>query len=102
MKFLDRKDELRRLSSLVRPGGLAVVTGRRRVGKTRLLIEWVEHHGGAYFVADQSSAELQRQYLTNVLATRLPGLEGVRFADWRSLFVSLAERAISTRWRGPL
>jgi AAA+ ATPase superfamily predicted ATPase len=39
MKFLDRDAELSRLLALSkrREGGLAVVTGRRRVGKTRLL-----------------------------------------------------------------
>lgn len=34
MKFIDREDELSRLTALAkrRDGGLAVVTGRRRVG----------------------------------------------------------------------
>jgi len=37
MNFIDREDELARLIALAkrRDGGLAVVTGRRRVGKTR-------------------------------------------------------------------
>jgi AAA+ ATPase superfamily predicted ATPase len=40
MKFIDRENELSRLIALSkrRDGGLAVVTGRRRVGKTRLLV----------------------------------------------------------------
>ena len=60
MNFLDREEELARLIALSkrRDGGLAVLTGRRRVGKTRLLVEWVERSGGVYFVADQSSAEV--------------------------------------------
>ena len=39
MKFLDREDELDRLDRLAlrRDGGLAVVYGRRRIGKTKLL-----------------------------------------------------------------
>ena len=55
MNFLDREEELARLIALAkrRDGGLAVITGRRRVGKTRLLVEWVERSGGVYFVADQ-------------------------------------------------
>ena len=102
MKFLDRTSELNRLGALSRSGGLAVVTGRRRVGKTRLLVEWVEKTKGLYFVADQSSAEVQRAYLTAALSAKLPGLEGVRFSDWRSLLSSVAERAIAAKWRGPL
>lgn len=104
MKFLDRQDELSRLLALSkrREGGLAVVTGRRRVGKTRLLVEWVERSGGVYFVADQSSPGVQRHYLTVALAARLRGLDGVTFADWRSLLTGVAERAIESKWTGPL
>jgi AAA+ ATPase superfamily predicted ATPase len=104
MNFLDREDELARLLALSRrrDGGLAVVTGRRRVGKTRLLVEWVERSGGVYFVADQSSAEVQRRYLVAALASKLRGLDGVTFADWRSLLTGVAERAVEARWTGPL
>jgi uncharacterized protein len=104
MKFLDRDAELSRLLALSkrREGGLAVVTGRRRVGKTRLLIEWVERSGGVYFVADQSSPDVQRRYLTAALAAKLRGLEGVSFADWRTLLIGIAERAIEAKWTGPL
>ena len=104
MKFINREDELRRLMTLARrkEGGLAVITGRRRVGKTRLLVEWVERTGGVYFVADQSSPDVQRRYLVAALATRLPGLEGVTFSDWRTLLAGVAERARQARWRGPL
>jgi AAA+ ATPase superfamily predicted ATPase len=79
-----------------------VVTGRRRVGKTRLLVEWVEQSGGVYFVADQSSPVVQRRYLTAALAEKLRGLDGVTFADWRALLIGVAERAIESKWTGPL
>jgi AAA+ ATPase superfamily predicted ATPase len=104
MNFIDREDELSRLLALSkrRDGGLAVVTGRRRVGKTRLLVEWVERSGGVYFVADQSASEVQRRYLTQALAAKLRGLDGVTFADWRSLLAGVAERAIDAKWTGPL
>lgn len=104
MKFIDREEELGRLTALSkrRDGGLAVVTGRRRVGKTRLLVEWVERTGGVYFVADQSSSEVQRRYLTAALGAKVRGLEGVTFADWRALLTGVAERAIASKWTGPL
>lgn len=104
MKFIDRAEELGRLLALTRrkESGLAVVTGRRRVGKTRLLVEWVERTGGVYYVADQSAPEVQRRYLVGALATRLRGLEGVSFSDWRTLFTGIAARAREARWRGPL
>ncbi|MGE3962757.1 MAG: ATP-binding protein [Planctomycetota bacterium] len=75
MKFIDRAEELDRLNRLAgKPeSGLAVVFGRRRVGKTRLLLEWVKQQKGAYWVADPSTEKLQRQYLAAAVAKVLPG-----------------------------
>src|SRR5262245_30748129 len=64
MDFLDRRQEMRRLERLRRSsgGGLGVLWGRRRVGKTRLLVEWCRRHRGLYVVADQSSQDVQRRF----------------------------------------
>ena len=104
MLFLNRTEELARLERLSRSrdGGLAVVYGRRRVGKTRLLLEWTRRHQGVYFVADQSSAVLQRRYLADALSARLPGFGMVEYPDWRSLFARIASEAKLRRFRGPL
>lgn len=104
MLFLNRTDELARLDRCARSseGGLAVIFGRRRVGKTRLLLEWIGRHRGLYFVADQSSASLQRRYFAQALATRLPGFGDVDYPDWRALFARLASEAKLRKFRGPL
>ncbi len=104
MMFLNRQDELARLTALVnRPdGGLAVVFGRRRMGKTRLLVEWCRRHGGLYAVADRSAADVQRRYLAEALAGRFPGFAGVEYPEWRALLTRLAADARTARWRGPL
>jgi hypothetical protein len=78
MRFLNREHEMKRLDALVeRGGGLGVIYGRRRIGKTRLLVEWVRRHDGVYTVADQSAADVQRRYLAEAIATRLPGFADV-------------------------
>jgi hypothetical protein len=46
--FWNRKQELAALGELDNGGGLAVVWGRRRIGKTRRLLEWSERAGGVY------------------------------------------------------
>jgi len=104
MLFLDRTDELSRLERLTRAGegGLAVIFGRRRVGKTRLLLEWTRRQHGLYFVADQSSASLQRRYLAQALSARLPGFGDVDYPDWRTLLSRLANEAKLRKFRGPL
>jgi AAA+ ATPase superfamily predicted ATPase len=104
MDFLNRHDELARLEALAdRPGGgLAVVFGRRRIGKTRLLVEWCRRHDGVYAVADQSAADVQRRYLAEALAVRFPGFADVDYRDWRSLLARLTLDARAAAWRGPL
>jgi AAA+ ATPase superfamily predicted ATPase len=104
MKFIDRRAELARLDALVRApeGGLAVVYGRRRMGKTRLLVEWCRRHGGIYAVADQSAPEIQRRHLAEAIAQRFPSFADVDYRDWAGLFDRLAREARAASWRGPI
>ena len=104
MKFYNRDDELDRLNRLARrkQGGLAVVFGRRRIGKTRLLLEWTAANSGLYTVADQSTSGLQRRYLAEAISSRLSGFHDVDYHDWRSLLDRLARDAAAAGWRGPI
>lgn len=85
MLFLNRERELAALSELGDAGGLAVVWGRRRIGKTRLLVEWCERERGTYTVADQSAPETQRAYFARAIR-QLPGVLAGREVV-RALFV---------------
>lgn len=102
MKFVDREEELERLQQLAHTGGLALVWGRRRIGKTRLLLEWCKQHDGLYTVADQSAAPIQRRYFAASLAARFPGFDQVHYPDWRSLLERISAEAMHQQWRGPL
>lgn len=104
MDFVDRDAELARLARVgtADDGGLVVVWGRRRVGKTRLLLEWVKREGGLYWVADESSPSTQRRYLASVVAERFPGFADVDYPDWASLFVRLTHESKAAGFRGPV
>ena len=104
MLSVDRHEEMARLDHVAasREGGLVVVYGRRRVGKTRLLLEWVKKQGGLYTVADQSAAELQRRYFAEACQEVLPGFAEVEYRDWRSLLSRLSREAALRSWHGPL
>lgn len=104
MKFLDRTPEMQRLLGLSsnEGGGLGLVWGRRRVGKTRLLLEWVRRTGGIYTVADQSAPAVQRRYFSEALSAALDGFSEAEYPDWRSLLRALARQAVQAGWRGPL
>jgi uncharacterized protein len=104
MMFINRQRELEQLDRMLRSreGSLAVVYGRRRIGKTRLLLEWTDRHGGLYTVADQSAADVQRRYFAGALAEVLPGFADVEYRDWSGLFERLGRDARGAEWKGPL
>jgi AAA+ ATPase superfamily predicted ATPase len=74
---------------------LVVVYGRRRLGKSRLLLEALADRTAVYWVADQRDAALQRASLARELARRLPGFDAVVYPDWDSLFDRLFSDAPS-------
>ena len=57
--FTNRTDELKELDSAAKAGGLLVVFGRRRVGKTRLLTHWLKPRNGLYSQAIEAAAAIQ-------------------------------------------
>ena len=103
MDWQDRQAETDRLDRLAnrREGGFGVLWGRRRVGKTRLLVEWVARRGGVYFVADESTPGLQRQRFAEAVSQVIPGFGEVEYRDWGSLLTRLARDAIRSGVRGP-
>ncbi len=104
MKFIDRYQEMKRLMRADKSdgGGLVVVWGRRRLGKSRLLTEWCGLTGGVYWVADESAPAIQRRYLAAELAEVFPGFAEVSYSDWPGLLDRLSREARQASWRGPL
>ena len=102
MRFLNRTDELGRLdAALQHPGSLTAIWGRRRVGKSRLLLEWSSRHDGLYTVADLSAPPVQRRYLAAAVAGRFAGFASVEYPDWRSFLDRLRGEAAAAGWPGP-
>ncbi|MCP4602619.1 MAG: ATP-binding protein, partial [Proteobacteria bacterium] len=103
MKFCDRTEELERLDRLARSerSECAFVWGRRRIGKTRLLLEWCKKNDGLYTVTDQSAPAVQRRYLAGAISTVFEGFSDVEYPDWVSLLNALARAAKSEGWTGP-
>lgn len=90
-KFINRKKELQQLQSLYdegQGGNLAIVYGRRRLGKTRLLKEFSQKIPHCYFMADRAGEETLKRSLATAMATALdePLLETVSFSSWYDLF----------------
>ena len=102
MQFIDRVDEMRRLDRVLDgAGGFTAIWGRRRVGKSRLLLEWSRLRDGLYTVADASAPTVQRRYLALAVAERFSGFADVEYPDWRAFFERLAAEAEQAQWPGP-
>ena len=98
MRFLDRTAEMDRLMCLSTAcrGGLVVLWGRRRIGKSELLKVWCRQTDGLYTVADRSAAAVQRQNFATALASRLPGFDEAVYPTWKALFDAFCKRSWQT------
>jgi len=95
LSFFDRHEEIRRLSRLLhrREGGLAVLYGRRRCGKSRLLGRVLDPARSIYYVGDERESVLQRAALAAEAARLLPGFDRVTYPGWDELFARLWDEA---------
>jgi len=87
--FVDREEERAQLRELLeRPGpNLALVTGRRRVGKTYLLTNCWPDEQTFYFVAAEGTSSLNRRELIQALARRFNlELDPADYPTWRTVF----------------
>ncbi len=89
-KLVDRTAELRFLENQysAKTSGFLVISGRRRVGKTTLLISFMENKPGFYFLASQEGDLQNIRALARSMGEYLkdPLFERGRFAGWPELF----------------
>ena len=102
--FVDRKRELDFLNHLLtrkRPGPaqLALIFGRRRVGKSELLLQWAAHSElpYTYWVAEKTSAPMQRQHFFSRLLD-VPIDTAPVYRSWTALWEA-ASRLLSAQRR---
>ena len=60
---------------------LGLLYGRRRIGKSTMLVEAVEEHGGFYFEATRVETPVQLERLGRALGDHL-GVGRIALADW--------------------
>jgi AAA+ ATPase superfamily predicted ATPase len=104
-RFIGRGNELRELNHLLEePSAMAAVYGRRRVGKTTLLLEWMRRSGqpSLYWMAKSATPQALRDSLAKAIwrwsypAEMEP--QPPSFRDWEGLFREFARLiALSNR-----
>ena len=94
MDFIGRTSELATLNAeLERGSGFVVIYGRRRVGKTTLIKEFIKDKRAFYFLATTESEAQSMKRFAGVLSrtTKIPMLSKVTFTDWLDLFQVVAD-----------
>ena len=94
MRFIGRQSELETLErEYQRDGGFVVVYGRRRVGKTTLIKEFIRNKNAFYFLATTEVESQSMKRFAGVLGRGMknPMLTRATFHDWVDLFQTLAD-----------
>ncbi|MEM4790319.1 MAG: ATP-binding protein, partial [Thermofilum sp.] len=92
VKFVDREEELNFLEKLCsgERAHLVIVYGRRRVGKTRLLLELLSRKPGLYFYIPLGGSDTVLAELSRVVEGEL--FRGFRFPDFSSFLEYVAKK----------
>lgn len=93
-QFINRSDELGRLKRAVGKGGFGYLTGRRRVGKTALLLEACRRFGGLYHQAVEGTPAQQLLHLTEEIRDRLAIFRDVAPKSWSEFFNLLSREKL--------
>lgn len=94
MKFIGRQTELAKLNSeYSRDSSFVVIYGRRRVGKTTLIKEFLKKKTAFYFLATEELESQSMKRLAGVVArtTKNSLLQKATFTDWLDLFQIIAD-----------
>ncbi len=94
MKFIGRQAELSKLNAeYTRDGSFVVIYGRRRVGKTTLIKEFLKKKTAFYFLATEELESQSMKRLAGVIArtTKNALLQKATFTDWLDLFQVIAD-----------
>ena len=94
MEFIGRKEELAKLEAEYgREGGFVVIYGRRRVGKTTLIKEFLKQKTAFYFLATEELETQSMKRLAGVIGRTIQNslLQKAVFTDWLDLFQMIAD-----------
>ncbi len=98
--FIAREEELRILEETYNKSGfqMTVIYGRRRIGKSTLISEFIKDKESSYYMASQSSLEdnlskWTEQYINDIA----PEMEGVTFKDIENFFRFICNNARDKR-----
>ena len=94
MRFIGRHTELEKLDAeYTRDSSFVVIYGRRRVGKTTLIKEFIKNKTAFYFLATEELESQSMKRFAGVIArtTKSNLIQKAVFSDWLDLFQLIAD-----------
>lgn len=99
--FIGRRKELELLEGCAasRRSSFVPIYGRRRVGKSRLILRFLQDHPGIYYVGKRAPAQMQRREFMREAARALerPGLASLEAPGWREALLAIGEAGVDRR-----
>jgi AAA+ ATPase superfamily predicted ATPase len=100
--FIDREDEITFLQEAYSTdrSQMIILYGRRRVGKTYLLLEFMKEKKHTYYLCTRGNETEQIRFLSRTIGVSLNDTALVLspFSEWRTLFMYLYEKAKDERY----
>lgn len=95
--FINREQEIESLEQMYRSGNAEffVLYGRRRIGKTELLLQFCKNKHSIYFLASQQKEHDHFQQLKQVAQHVIddPLLQNITFNDWETALIYFAQKS---------
>ena len=99
--FIDREKELETLNKEYKSKGssFTIIYGRRRVGKTTLISEYINDKPSIFFYATEANINYQRQLFADLIIayTGKTYLREIAFSSFEQLFIFLSENIKSRK-----
>ena len=100
-KFIDREQEMETLVEEYNREGssLVIMYGRRRVGKTTLISEFIKGKNALFFLASQESEAQNRNLFKEKAAEFIDSdlLRNATVSDWDTIFKAIIETKFETK-----
>ena len=95
-QFIDRSDELKILEERYKSNKpeFLIIYGRRRIGKTELVLKFIKNKPNIYFLAEEKRDIENRNEMQSIMGNFLNDDEFklIKFDNWTSLFKSFLKR----------
>ncbi|MCD6514153.1 MAG: ATP-binding protein [Candidatus Odinarchaeota archaeon] len=97
-KFIDRRNELEKLESLYRRNlfTLVLITGRRRIGKSRLILEFMKNKNGIRIQFEKRKAAMNLNKMNRAIA-KFFGIPVPNFKSFSDAFEFIVKQIGNTR-----